>query len=57
MLIITYKDGEAITYDEDKYTDYSYDSRCFIVIRGQRWIGIYNMDCVSSIEFREVPEE
>ena len=57
MLIITYKDGEAITYDEDEYTDYSYDSRCFIVIRGQRWIGIYNMDCVSTIEFREVPKE
>lgn len=57
MLKIVYKDGDVITYGEDEYTDYSYDSRCFIVISGQRWIGIYNMDCVSSIEFREVPEE
>ena len=57
MLRIVYKDGEVITYGEDDYTDYSYDSRCFIVIRGQRWIGIYNMDCVSTIEFKEEPKE
>lgn len=51
MLRIVYKNGEVITYQPDQYTDYSYDSKCFIVINGKQWIGIYNMDCVAAVEF------
>ena len=51
MLRIVFKNGEVISYGEDDYTDYSYDSKCFIVINGQQWIGIYNMDCVFCVEF------
>lgn len=51
MLRIVFKNGEVLTYDEDAFTDYSYDSKCFIVIRDKQWIGIYNMDCVSGIQF------
>ena len=53
MLKITYKNGDAVTYEDHSYTDYSYDSKCFIVINNQQWIGIYNMDCISHIEFTE----
>lgn len=59
MLRIVFKNGEVIVYQPDQYTDYSYDSKCFIVIKGRQWIGIYNMDGVSCVEFepeREVEE-
>ncbi len=49
MLRIEFKDGEAVTYDENSYTDYSYDRKCFIVSNGNRWVGIYNMDCVACV--------
>lgn len=51
MLRIVYKNGEVISYPEDSYTDYSYDSKCFIVLKDKQWIGMYNMDCISNIEF------
>lgn len=51
MLNIVFKNGEVITYTPDVYTDYSYDGRCFIVINHKQWIGIYNMDCISTIRF------
>ena len=51
MLRIVFKNGEVLTYDEGAFTDYSYDSKCFIVIRDKQWIGIYNMDCVSCVQF------
>jgi hypothetical protein len=34
-------------YDEwkpEQYTDYMYDRKCFIIIKGEQWVGIYNMD-------------
>lgn len=55
MLRIVFKNGEVVEYPADRYSDYSYDSRCFIVILGKQWIGIYNMDCVAYVEFE--PEE
>lgn len=57
MLRIVYKNGEVIIYQADQYTDYSYDGKCFIVINGKQWIGIYNMDCVSAVEYECVRSE
>lgn len=57
MLRIVFKNGDVITYGEDDYTDYSYDSKCFIVIKGQQWIGIYNMDCVACVQFKQESEK
>lgn len=40
------------TYDEwnlEQFTDYMYDGRCFIIIRGEQWVGIYNIDAVRRI--------
>lgn len=57
MLKIVFKNGEVIVYQPDQYTDYSYDSKSFIVINGRQWIGIYNMDCVSCVEFEPERDE
>lgn len=50
MLKIVFKNGETIKYDDDKYTDYNYDGKCFIVIRGKQWVGIYNLDMIACAE-------
>ena len=57
MLKIVFKNGDVMVYQADEYTDYSYDSKCFIVIKGRQWIGIYNMDCVSCVEFEPERDE
>lgn len=49
MIQITLRNGSYIEWNKDQYTDYMYDGKCFIIIRGSQWIGIYNMDCVSNI--------
>lgn len=51
MIVITMKDGTVKCYSGDSFTDYMYDKKCFIVLRGKQWIGIYNIDCVESVEF------
>lgn len=50
MINITFSNGAFIQWNEDQYTDYMYDGKCFIIIKGQQWVGIYNMDCVRSVE-------
>ncbi len=49
MIKIVFKDGEIVKWKKKEYTDYSYDGRCFIVIKGNQWIGFYNLDCVATI--------
>lgn len=49
-LIICSKDGEYAKYKPDEYTDYHYDKKCFIVIRDEQWIGIYNIDEIKCVE-------
>lgn len=50
MLKILFKDGETKIYKKKEYTDYLYDRKSFIVVRKKQWIGIYNLDCIISIE-------
>lgn len=50
MIRITYKDGEEVWYGRQRYTEYKYDGKCFIVIYKNQWIGIYNMDCIASVQ-------
>lgn len=50
MINITLSNGAFIQWKEDQYTDYMYDGKCFIIIKGAQWIGIYNLDFVRSIE-------
>ena len=50
---ITFKSGETITYDKDKWDDYAYDGKAVIVKKNSTWIGIYNFDDVFCVELKE----
>lgn len=50
MLNITLSNGSFIQWNKDQFTDYMYDGKCFIVIKGSQWVGIYNMNFVRSVE-------
>lgn len=49
MITIIFKNGRMETWDKGAYTDYIYDKKCFIVIRNEKWIGIYNINQTESI--------
>ena len=51
MLKIVFKDGETKKYKEGEYTDYHYDGKVFAVIKGKRWIGLYNIDCIACVRY------
>lgn len=53
MLEITFKNGNTVTYKAESFTDYSYQGEVFVVIKGNQWIGIYSMDMIAFIEFKE----
>ena len=56
MIKITYKNGEETWYEPQCYTEYKYDGKCFIVIYKKQWIGIYNMDCIASVQIVDETE-
>ena len=45
------KNGMTACWEADKgeWDDYTYDGKAFIVKKNREYVGIYNMDCVSSI--------
>ncbi len=49
VIKVVFKNGCICKWKKKEYTDYKYDGKCFIVIRGQQWVGIYNMDSIVSI--------
>lgn len=51
MLRIVFKDGSERKYKKKEFTDYWYTGKVFVVIRGNQWVGIYNIDCIYTIEF------
>ena len=53
MLKICFKNGEIKKYKHKEYTDYYYDGKVFVVIRKKQWIGIYNLDCIATVEYLE----
>lgn len=53
MLKIVFKDGNIRKYKEKQYTDYYYDRKVFAVIKKKKWVGIYNMDAIATIECTE----
>lgn len=50
---ITFKSGETITYDKEKWDDYAFDGKAVIVKKNSAWIGIYNFDDVFCVELKE----
>jgi hypothetical protein len=48
---VALKNGMTACWEADKgeWDDYTYDGKAFIVKKNREYVGIYNMDCVSSI--------
>ena len=49
MIKITMRNSQEVVWEKEEYTDYMYDGKCFIIINGDKWVGIYNMDSVISL--------
>lgn len=49
MIRITMNNGCYNEWTPEQYTDYMYDRKCFIIIKDEQWVGIYNIDSVRSI--------
>ena len=49
MIKITLINSDECKWTKEQYTDYKYDGKCFIVVNGEQWVGIYNMDSIISI--------
>ncbi len=49
MIEIVLRNGYIVRWRKKQWTDYKYDGKCFIVIKDNEWIGIYNLDSIISI--------
>ena len=49
-IVIVLTNGKTVEWESEEYTDYIYDGKCFIVVHGCEWVGIYNIDHVISVE-------
>jgi len=47
---IYFKDGTCRIIDSNLWNDYEYINGMFVVKYDGIWFGIYNMDCIMSIE-------
>lgn len=50
---ITFKNGKKCTWDITEFTDYSYDGKCFIIKKYDRWVGVYPVDVLLSFVYFE----
>ncbi|GEM_PF-864782 len=55
MLHIIMRNGHIINYEPNQFTDYQYDGKFFVVIKGKQWIGLYNLDCIEYVQYEDVP--
>lgn len=53
MLHIIMRNGHLINYDENQFTDYQYDGKYFVVIKGKQWVGLYNLDCIEYVQYED----
>lgn len=51
LLQISLKRGSLITYKSSSYTDYMVNGNLFVVLNGDQWIGIYNMDSIEYVAY------
>lgn len=49
MIKITMRNGKKVEWGQEKYSDYKYDGKFFIIIKNGEWIGFYNLNDVISI--------
>ena len=52
MIKIVFKNGCVVKWTKKEYDDYKYDGKCFIIIKNERWVCIYNMDSIVSVIVR-----
>lgn len=57
MIKIVFQNGDFDTWKENEYTDYKYDGKCFIVIKGEQWVGFYNIDTITQITINKQESE
>lgn len=48
-IVIIMKDGRYAEWEKGSWNDYTYDGKCFIVMKDGVYIGFYNIDEVRSI--------
>lgn len=48
-IVIIMKDGKYAEWEKDDWNDYTYDGKCFIVMKDGTYIGFYNIDEVRTI--------
>lgn len=48
-IVIIMKDGKYAEWEKDSWNDYTYDGKCFIVMKDGAYIGFYNIDEVRTI--------
>lgn len=51
LLQISLKRGSLITYKSSSYTDYMVNGNLFVVLNGDQWIGIYNLDSIEYVAY------
>ena len=49
MIYITFKDGAYREWEEKEYTDYLVTNNLYVIINGNKWVGIYNLDSIKEI--------
>lgn len=52
MIKIVLKNGCIVKWKKKKWTDYKYDGKCFIIIKKGNWVGIYNMESITSVTIK-----
>ena len=49
MIKITQSNSQEVIWEKEEYTNYRYDGKSFIIIKDDKWVGIYNLDYIISI--------
>lgn len=57
MLEIVLDTGDTRIWKSDEYTDYDIKGAFFVVMNGFRWVGMYTINHIVSVEAVEEPDE
>lgn len=49
MIYITMIDGSYREWGTEEYTDYMVNNNLFVIIKGSKWVGIYNLEQIKEI--------
>lgn len=50
QIAILLDNGELRMWGEDEFTEYDIKGRFFVVINGEKWVGMYALDRIVSVE-------